>query len=89
MKNFLPEFPSMRTPTLVSRDADLLKNFWITHRQVIFKPLEGMGGRSVFYVGDDGVNLSVILEVLTQSSAITIMAQKYIPEIHSHGDKRI
>ncbi|GGI79081.1 glutathione synthase [Legionella impletisoli] len=75
--------------TLVSRNMAPLKAFWETHRNVIFKPLEGMGGRAVFHVGEDGHNLGVILEMLTHGETVSTMAQKYIPEIKTHGDKRI
>lgn len=82
--NFAPCCPT----TLVSRDIRKLKAFWQEHHNVIFKPLEGMGGKSVFHVDEKGRNLSVILEVLTSSETVTIMAQRYIPEIIA-GDKRI
>jgi glutathione synthase len=76
-------------PTLVSRSINALKNFWATHQHVIFKPLDGMGGASIFEVDSLGTNLSVILEVLTLQESRTIMAQRYIPEILTSGDKRI
>lgn len=82
-------FPKCCPPTLVSRNISNLKAFWKKHNNVIFKPLEGMGGKSVFHVGDAGQNLSVILETLTQSESVTIVAQQYIPEISTLGDKRI
>jgi glutathione synthase len=88
-KFFTLNFPQCCPTTLVSRDIARLREFWQTHQQVIFKPLEGMGGRSVFHVNSQGKNLSVILEMLTQSQTVTIMAQRYIPEIVSMGDKRI
>lgn len=88
-KFFTLNFPQCCPTTLVSRDIKRLKDFWHTHQNVIFKPLEGMGGKSVFHVDKSGRNLSVILEVLTQSQTVTIMAQRYIPEIVTAGDKRI
>jgi glutathione synthase len=88
-KIFTLNFPQCCPKTLVSRDIKQLKEFWSTHKQVIFKPLEGMGGSSVFHLDDKGSNLSVILEILTHSEAKWIMAQTYIPEISTHGDKRI
>ena len=88
-KFFTLQFPQCCPPTLVSRNNRLLREFWEQHRQVIFKPLAGMGGSSVFYVDEGGQNLSVILELLTDKEQITIMAQRYIPEIHTTGDKRI
>lgn len=88
-KFFTLNFPQCCPVTLVSRDIERLRAFWHTHQQVIFKPLAGMGGRSVFHVDEEGRNLSVILEVLTHGEQISVMAQQYIPEISTHGDKRI
>lgn len=88
-KFFTLNFPQCCPPTLVSRDISRLREFWHHHQQVIFKPLEGMGGRSIFHVDSQGKNLSVILEMLTQGQSVNIMAQRYIPEIASTGDKRI
>lgn len=88
-KFFTLNFPQCCPATLVSKDIERLKAFWQKHQNVIFKPLEGMGGSSVFHVEEQGRNLSVILEVLTKNQAITIMAQQYIPAISTAGDKRI
>ncbi len=88
-KFFTLNFPQCCPVTLVSRDIKRLKAFWIKHQNVIFKPLEGMGGNSVFHVDHQGINLSVILEVLTKGQTVNIMAQCYIPEIVTRGDKRI
>lgn len=88
-KFFTLTFPQCCPTTLVSSDINRLKNFWKTHQQVIFKPAEGMGGSSVFHVDEQGRNLSVILEVLTQNQTQTILAQRYIPDIVTAGDKRI
>ncbi|WED42289.1 glutathione synthase [Legionella cardiaca] len=88
-KFFTLNFPQCCPPTLVSRDIKQLRAFWQEHKNVIFKPLEGMGGSSVFHVDEKALNLSVILEVLTKGQTMNIMAQHYIPEIASSGDKRI
>ncbi len=88
-KFFTLNFPQCCPTTLVSQDISRLREFWKTHGDVIFKPLEGMGGRAVFHVSKDGRNLSVILEMLTHGQTVSIMAQKYIPEISTLGDKRI
>lgn len=88
-KFFTLQFPQCCPPTVVSKNIQVLKNFWHQHQNVIYKPLAGMGGASVFHVDTDGNNLSVILEVLTQSQQVTIMGQRYIPEITESGDKRI
>lgn len=88
-KFFTLNFPQCCPPTLVSKNLLALKAFWEKHKQVIFKPLAGMGGSSVFHVGEKGENLAVILEVLTEQQTVTVMAQAYIPEIITQGDKRI
>ena len=88
-KFFTQNFPQCCVPSLVSKDQKSLRAFWQEYKNVIFKPLEGMGGSEVFHVGNDGRNLSVILEVLTRHQTVSIMAQQYIPEIESSGDKRI
>ena len=88
-KFFTLNFPQCCPPTLVTSDRDRLRSFWKEHQDVIFKPLEGMGGSAVFHVSADARNLSVILEVLTHGSTVSIMAQQYIPEISTMGDKRI
>lgn len=88
-KFFTLNFPQCCPTTLVSKNMGRLKSFWEEHKQVVFKPLEGMGGNSVFHVEEHGDNLSVILEVLTKNQTQTIIAQRYIPEIKNLGDKRI
>ena len=88
-KFFTLNFPQCSPTTLVSKDITRLRKFWQEHRNVIFKPLEGMGGNAVFHVDTEARNLSVILEVLTQGQQVSIMAQQYIPEISTLGDKRI
>jgi glutathione synthase len=88
-KFFTLNVPQCCPSTLVSRSIQKLKSFWEEYKQVVFKPLEGMGGNSVFHVEEQGTNLSVILEVLTKNQTQTIMAQQYIPEIKTTGDKRI
>ena len=88
-KFFTLNFPQCCPETLVTQDISVLKNFWEEHKNVIFKPLDGMGGMSIFHVNEKGLNLSVILETLTQNQRKMIMAQVYIPEITSAGDKRI
>ncbi len=88
-KFFTLNFPQCCPTTLVSRDINRLKSFWKAHQEVIFKPGEGMGGNSVFHVDKQGRNLSVILEILTKNQTQTIMAQRYIPDIATTGDKRI
>lgn len=87
-KLFATHYPECCPPVLVSRSLDRLRAFHAEHKDVIFKPLDGMGGSSIFRVDASGLNLGVILETLTQHGHQTIMAQRYIPEIVD-GDKRI
>lgn len=82
------QFPQFIAPTLVSSDSIRLKAFHAEHRDVIFKPLDGMGGAGIFRVRDDALNLGSIIEMLTENGARTIMVQRFIPEI-TEGDKRI
>lgn len=88
-KFFTQQFPNCCPQTLVTKDMSRLRAFWQEHRNVIFKPLEGMGGSAVFHIAPDGRNLSVILEVLTHHQTVSIVAQQYIPDIAVTGDKRI
>lgn len=81
-------FPQCCPETLVSRDKAELKAFVETHGEVVLKPLDGMGGRSIFRSKHGDPNLNVILETLTDGGNALTMAQRYIPEISS-GDKRI
>ncbi len=87
-KIFATEFPQCCPPVLVSANSNRLKAFHQEHQDVIFKPLDGMGGSSIFRVKPDDPNVNVILETLTEFGEQTIMAQKYLPEIKA-GDKRI
>ena len=87
-KIFPTLFPQCCTPFLVASSAEKLKAFHQKHGDVIYKPLVGMGGTSIFRVKNDDPNLSVIIETLTESGNRQIMAQKFIPEIEN-GDKRI
>jgi glutathione synthase len=82
------EFPEFIAPTLVTRSADAVRAFHAEHRDIILKPLDGMGGMGIFRVGPDGLNLGSIVETLNQDGATTLMVQKYLPEI-VHGDKRV
>ena len=81
-------FPQCCPPTLVSRDAAALKAFVKAHGDAVLKPLDGMGGRSIFRAHAGEPNLNVILETLTGGGAHLAMAQRFLPEIVD-GDKRI
>ncbi|MCL6268451.1 glutathione synthase [Sansalvadorimonas sp. 2012CJ34-2] len=87
-KYFATLFPQCCTSSMVSRDMGLLREFAEKHEDVIFKPLDGMGGTAIFRVKKGDPNVSVILETLTNYGNQQIMAQKFIPEI-TKGDKRI
>jgi len=84
----ITKFPQFIAPTLVTSQAHLIREFLSTHQDIILKPLDGMGGASVFRVHSADHNINVILETLTHYGTRTIMAQRFIPEI-AQGDKRI
>ena len=81
-------FPQCCPPTLVSRDAAALKAFVQAQGEAVLKPLDGMGGRSIFRARAGEANLNVILETLTEGGRHLAIAQRYLPEIVD-GDKRI
>lgn len=87
-KVFATAFPELMPTTTVTRREDLLRQFHQEHGDVIFKPLDGMGGSSVFRLRADDPNVGVIIETLTEFGAQQIMAQKFVPAI-TDGDKRI
>ncbi len=87
-KVFATQFPQCCPPVLVGRNMAQLRAFHHQHGDVIFKPLDGMGGSSIFRCRQDDPNVGVILETLTAYGTKTIMAQRFIPEI-VNGDKRI
>jgi glutathione synthase len=87
-KMFTAWFPQCCTETLVTRDSIRIKAFLQELGDIIIKPLDGMGGASIFRVREGDPNLSVILEIMTKHNTETVMAQKYLPQIKD-GDKRI
>ncbi len=87
-KLFTAWFPHCCTPTLVAREAGKLREFLAEQGEIVLKPLDGMGGASIFRVAERDPNLSVILETMTRHNTRFVMAQRYLPEI-SDGDKRI
>ena len=87
-KFFATQFPDCTPPLMVGRRSDELRAFHAEHGDVVFKPLDGMGGTGIFRVREDDPNLHVVIESLTNLGQRRIMAQKYIPEI-ADGDKRI
>jgi len=84
----IADFPEFIAPTLVTRDGAHIGEFIDEHRDVIVKPLDGMGGTSVFRVRESDPNRNVIVETVSQFGARTVMAQRFIPDI-ADGDKRI
>ena len=87
-KMAIARFPQFAPPTIVTRREPLIREFLAEHRDVILKPLDGMGGASVFRVRRGDPNINVIVETVTHYGRRTIMAQRYIPEIRD-GDKRV
>ena len=87
-KLFTAWFPQCCAETLVARDSKRLRDFLTEQEEIILKPLDGMGGTSIFHLRLNDPNLSVILETMTQYGSRYVMAQKYLPEIKD-GDKRI
>ncbi len=87
-KYAITRFSDCITDTAISASASVLRQFLATHRDVVMKPLDGMGGMGIFRVRHDDPNISVIIETLTDNGLTPIMAQRYLPDI-SAGDKRI
>ena len=84
----ITEFPELIPPTLVTRELAAVERFHMEHRDIVIKPLDGMGGMGVFRVGADGLNLASIVETLGENGARTLMVQRFLPEI-AQGDKRV
>ncbi len=87
-KMAIARFPQFTAPSLVTRRENLIRDFLAEHRDIILKPLDGMGGASVFRLHERDHNVNVIIEMLTHYGRRTIMAQRFIPEIRD-GDKRV
>jgi len=87
-KLFTSWFPQCCAPTLVARETSRMREFLHEQGEIILKPLDGMGGASIFRVSERDPNLSVILETITDHHRRFVMAQRYLPEIVD-GDKRI
>ncbi|WP_394791447.1 glutathione synthase [Rhodoferax sp.] len=82
------EFPQFSGPTLVTRSPEAIKRFHAEHKDIILKPLDGMGGTGIFRVKEDGLNLGSITETLNKFGAESVMVQKFLPAI-AQGDKRV
>jgi glutathione synthase len=87
-KCFTTMFPQCCVPMIISRDSAMIRKFVSEHGDSVVKPLDGMGGTSIFRLNPADDNLNVILETITQDDSVLVMAQQYIAEI-SEGDKRI
>jgi len=84
----LMEFAQFAPATLVTRRPEAIRAFHAEHKDIILKPLDGMGGMGIFRVGPDGMNLGSIIETLNQGGATSVMVQRYLPDIVL-GDKRL
>ncbi|RJT41581.1 glutathione synthase [Rahnella woolbedingensis] len=87
-KLFTAWFPELTPDTLVTRNSAQLKAFHKEHTDVILKPLDGMGGASIFRLKPEDANVSVVIETLTEHGSRFCMAQNYLPAIKD-GDKRV
>ena len=87
-KLFTAYFPDCSPETLVTRDMERIKAFQKEHKQIVVKPLDGMGGSMIFQIREGDTNRNVILEAITKNGQQTVMAQRFLPE-YKQGDKRI
>jgi glutathione synthase len=87
-KTYTAWFPQCTPPNLITRSRDELLAFLAEHGKIVFKPLDGMGGRSIFVVAKGDPNTNVIIETITDYGTKYTIAQRFIPEI-VHGDKRL
>jgi glutathione synthase len=88
-KAYTAWFPECCAPTLISRDMQAMEAFLAEHGEAVFKPLDGMGGRSIFVVAAGDRNARVVFETLTDYGRRYAIAQRYLPEIATAGDARI
>jgi glutathione synthase len=82
-------FPQCCAPTLVTRDMGVMAEFLREHGRIVAKPLEGMGGRSIFVIGQGDPNARVVFETLTHYGQRFAIVQRYLPEIATSGDSRV
>jgi glutathione synthase len=82
------EFAQWTAPTLVTRSMAAIRAFHDEHQDIIVKPLDGMGGTGIFRIRADGMNLGAVVEMLGHDGSVTLMVQRFVPEI-VEGDKRI
>src|SRR3982751_1658253 len=88
-KVFTAWFPQCCAPTLITRSADDITAFAAEHGKIVVKPLDGMGGKSIFVTEKGDKNLPVIIETLTDNGSRFAIAQRYVPDIATTGDARV
>src|SRR5439155_518724 len=88
-KAYTAWFPQCCAPTLITRDMGEMAGFLREHRKIVCKPLDGMGGRSIFVLGEGDLNARVVFETLTDYGQRFAIAQRYIPDIVESGDSRV
>ncbi|MEO8019543.1 MAG: glutathione synthase [Pseudomonadota bacterium] len=88
-KVFTAWFPQCCAPTLITRSATDITAFAAEHGKIVVKPLDGMGGKSIFVTENGDKNLPVIIETLTDNGQRFAIAQRYVPDISSTGDARV
>jgi glutathione synthase len=87
-KAYTAWFAHCTPPSVITRDFDAIRSFVAEHGKIVLKPLDGMGGRSIFVIAVGDPNTNVVLETLTDYGQRYVLAQRYVPEITA-GDKRI
>src|SRR5439155_878879 len=88
-KAYTAWFPQCCAPTLITRDMGEMAGFLREHRKIVCKPLDGMGGRSIFVLGEHDLNPRGVFETLTDYGQRFAIAQRYIPDIVESGDSRV
>jgi glutathione synthase len=88
-KVFTAWFPQCCAPTLITRSATEINAFAAEHGRIVVKPLDGMGGKSIFVTEKGDKNLPVIIETLTDNGHRFAIAQRYVPDIAATGDSRV
>lgn len=87
-KLLVTHMPDLMPPTMISRDQTAIEDFRARHKDIIVKPLFGMGGMGVFRLKEDDSNLDSLLEMFFAASREPVMVQAFLPEV-AQGDKRI
>ncbi|HFD88228.1 MAG TPA: glutathione synthase [Gammaproteobacteria bacterium] len=87
-KFFTTRFPQCAPPQIITRDPERIRQFLSEHKEIVVKPLDGMGGASIFRIDEGDLNTNVILETVLDHGRKTAVAQRFLPE-YTQGDKRI